>query len=351
MKEGRSLKELAVEIERQRTAKKDLLVRTDAMSFQQMDDGGINLLAGTEGYALNQIAHNQMGQYLHIPRAYYDRMRVEYPELLCRNVNGWLGKQPNDVRMVRTLDGTARAILSDRYRRIDNFEIASTVLPIIGSMDGATVESCELTDSRMYIKVVTPRIQEEVKPGDVVQAGVIISNSEVGLGSVNVSPLIYRLVCKNGMVAQDGSRVRKRHVGRLNEIDEDYTVFSQETIEADDKAFLMKLGDSVKAAVDESRFARIVDQMREATEAIMDAKLAPKVVELASKEFGLTKLEGEGVLGHLIAGGDLSLYGLANAVTRQAQDVESYDRSTELEATGYEIITMAPSLWRRMVTA
>lgn len=53
------------------------------------------------------------------------------------------------------------------------------------------------------------------------------------------------------------------------------------------------------------------------------------------------------ILGHLIAGGDLSLYGLANAVTRHAQDVQSYDRSTELEATGYKIITMQPSLLKR----
>lgn len=35
-------------------------------------------------------------------------------------------------------------------------------------------------------------------------------------------------------------------------------------------------------------------------------------------------------------------------MTRQAQDVESYDRSTELEATGYKIITMAPALWRSL---
>ncbi len=30
------------------------------------------------------------------------------------------------------------------------------------------------------------------------------------------------------------------------------------------------------------------------------------------------------------------------------KDVESYDRSTELEATGYKIITMAPALWRSL---
>ncbi|HQD31444.1 MAG TPA: hypothetical protein PLY59_07600 [Clostridiales bacterium] len=81
-------------------------------------------------------------------------------------------------------------------------------------------------------------------------------------------------------------------------------------------------------------------------------RLTPsKVVELSAKEFGLTQEESNGVLGHLIQGGDLSLYGLANAVTRHSQDVKSYDRATELEAAGWSILNMSPSLWRQLNTA
>lgn len=347
MKAGKTLQELAIELDRQQAAKRDMIVDMGALS---MDASGGNLalrVAATAKCNINDIAHRQIGQTLKIPAPYYDRMRAEYPELLAQNVNGWFARTPDTKRMLRTMDGTARALLSDRYRRIDNFEVASAVLPIISGMDGASVESCELTESRMYLKVVNPRVTAEVKKGDIVQAGIIISNSEVGMGSVNVSPLVYRLVCSNGMIAQDGA-VRKYHVGRANEGGEDFSIYRSETIEADDKAFLMKLEDSVKAAVDQARFAAIVEKMREATEATMEAKVVPQVVELASKEYGMTEAEGKGILGHLIAGGDLSLYGLANAVTRQAQDVESYDRSTELEATGYKIITMAPALWRNL---
>ena len=213
-------------------------------------------------------------------------------------------------------------------------------------MQGARIESCELTDTRMYIKVVNERIQTEVVPGDIVQAGILISNSEVGMGSVSVKPLIYRLVCTNGMVADVG--VGKRHVGRINEsVDGDFGIFRDETIEADDRAFLMKIEDTVRAAVDEARFNALVQKLRDAKEAPILPAAAPKVVELAAKEFNIRQNESEGILGHLIAGGDLSLYGLANAVTRHAQDVQSYDRSTELEATGYKIIPMQPSLLKR----
>ena len=351
MKEGKTLQELAAELERQQLAKKDLIVSTGVLSMDSRDDGGIalNVMGGQmiQHYDVGEIAHRQIGQFLKIPATYYDRMRREYPQLLTLNANGWFAKMPQAKRMLRTLDGTARALLSDRYRRIDNFEVASAVLPIISRMEGAGVESCELTDSRMYLKVVNPRVTAEIKKGDIVQAGVLISNSEVGMGSVTVSPLIYRLVCSNGMIAEDG-KLRKYHVGRANESREDFSIYRNETIEADDKAFLMKLEDSVKAAVDQARFAAIVDKLRESTEATFQPQQVQQVVELASKEYGFTDSESSGILGHLAAGGDLSLYGLANAVTRQAQDVASYDRSTELEAAGYRIITMAPSLWRSL---
>lgn len=350
MKAGRTLQELAIELDRQAKAKRDLIVDIGAMHMDT-NDSGLELRVGNvdryEAFGINNIAHRQFGEHFKIPAKYYDRMLTEAPDLLAKNVNRWISEEPDARRMLRTLDGTARAFLSDRYRRIDNFEVAQTVLPIIGNMDGANVESCELTESRMYIKVVNPRITAEVTKGDIVQAGIVISNSEVGQGSVAVKPLIFRLVCTNGMIAEDGA-IRKYHVGRSNDADDNFNIYRDETIEADDKAFMMKIEDAVTAAVDQARFAKIVERLRESTEAKIVPASVPKVVELTAKEYSITQNESEGILGHLIAGGDLSLYGLANAVTRHAQDVESYDRATELEATGYRIVTMAPAFWRQL---
>lgn len=360
MKTGRSLQEMAIELDRQLNAKRDYLIDTPAMRFAPSQEDGrlmldVNFGQGSDGLteiqrmSVNDIAHRQIGQHLGIPARYYDKMRTDYPELLAANVNGWFEKTPTQ-RMLRTLDGTARAYLSNKYRRIDNFEVAKTVLPIIGDMAGASIESCELTDSRMYLKVVNQRITAEIKKGDIVQAGIMITNSETGQGSVSVSPLIYRLVCSNGMIAADNT-LRKYHVGRANEAGDNLEIFRNETIEADDRAFLMKIEDTVRAAVDQTKFNAIVQKMRDATEAKMDTHLVPQVVELSAKEFGMTQEEGNGILGHLIQGGDLSLYGLANAVTRHSQDVTSYDRATELEATGWSMMTMSPSLWRQLNTA
>jgi hypothetical protein len=351
VKTGKNLQEMAAELDRQRKSKKDYLVGTRAIEMS-MPAGALTLRMlgdnGTHGepLSINHIAHSQIGQYAGIPAKYYEKMRSELPELLAYNVNEWFGHQPS-TRMLRTLDGSVRAFLSERYRRIDNYEIAETALPIIGAIGGASVRSCELTESRMYIKVVTPRITAEVTRGDIVQAGVVISNSEVGVGSVQVSPLIYRLVCTNGMIAAD-SAIRKYHIGRT---DDNIDVYSDRTIAADNGVFLMKLKDTVSAAVDQARFTALVGKLREATEAKIEAAVVPKAVELTAKEYGITRTESSGVLGHLIAGGDLSLYGLANAVTRQSQDETSYDRATEMEIIGYRIATMPGQLWRQIQTA
>ena len=251
------------------------------------------------------------------------------------------------MRMVRTMRGTARAFLSNRYRRIDNLDIAGIVLPVIQEMDGAHFESCQITESRMYIKVVNPRLEAEVVPGDIVQAGLIISNSEVGLGAVSIQPLVYRLVCSNGMVVND-AQTRRNHIGRVNEADENYLLYSDTTLEADDKAFALKIQDTVRAVVEETRFSKVVSLMKEAKQARMNTAAIPDIVRLVSKDFHITDEESKGVLQRLIEDNDMTLYGLSNAVTRHSQDVESYDRATALEGIGYNILSMPARQWTQI---
>ena len=350
MKQGRTLQDFAVELDRQNSAKRDFVVDSGAMF---MEDGAelFSLrrplgsgMTDVTPFPMTGLFHRQLGDALGIPAKYYDRCRADYPELLTENVNAWLGRS-GKRHMVRTLDSTARAFLSDRYRRIDNYEIAQSVLPLVGEMDGANVESCEVTENRMYLKVVNPHLEAEVVKGDVVQAGIVISNSEVGLGSVSVMPLVYRLVCSNGMIINDAGQ-RKYHVGRQN--DSDWELFSDETLALDDRAFMAKLADIVRTAVDAAKFAVIVNRLREAAEAKITARSIPTVVELTAKSYGFNQTEQDDILQHLISGGDLTLWGLGNAVTRTASDVDSYDRATALESAGWQVTAMEPRLWREL---
>ena len=52
-----------------------------------------------------------------------------------------------------------------------------------------------------------------------------------------------------------------------------------------------------------------------------------------------------------VAGGDLSAYGVVNAVTHSAEDVEDYDRATEFEALGGKLIELSSSEWKEIAEA
>ncbi|HOX69485.1 MAG TPA: DUF932 domain-containing protein, partial [Burkholderiaceae bacterium] len=158
MKSGRTLVSLAQELERQLHSKKDLVVPSQLVHHSTGDGGETHLVidegGGAVHYGVMPLARRQLADKLKIPYAYFERMREEQPVLLDRNVNTWLQSE-DDRRMLRTLDGKVRAVLSDRYRRLDNFDLAESVLPILQQLPEVRFESVELTETRMYLKCIT----------------------------------------------------------------------------------------------------------------------------------------------------------------------------------------------------
>jgi hypothetical protein len=353
MKTGRSLVDLAQELSRQLKAKKDMIVPSSLMRHAT-DTGGTSTLTvatpdGAEPFGITDLARRQLAEKLGIPYAYFERMREKQPELLDRNVNTWLDAG-SDRRLLRILDGRVRAVLSDRYRRLDNYDLAEHVLPILDRLPGGRLASVELTETRMYLKWVTERVREQIQPGDIVEAGVVVTNSEVGLGSLAVQPLAYRLVCRNGLIAPEHS-LRKTHVGRLKETEDDVVrVFKDDTLEAEDQAFFLKVRDVVEHAVSQATLRLIAERMRR-TLGIALAGNPARSVEVLGTKYLLNEEERSGVLRHLIAGGELSGYGLVNAVTHYSQEVADYDRATEFEVLGGRMLELSEREWKEVAEA
>ena len=350
MKQGKELVELAVELQRQAESKRDFVADTRQIEVVTVNRIPNIILKGLEEmFEPNSHCHGQLAQRVQIPQKYYDRMKDSAPDLLAVNLNHWFRANP-EKRMVRTLDGRARAFLSDKYRPLDNFDLAEAALPMIKEF-GCEVKSCEVTETRFYIKAVTEKIQAEVKVGDIVQAGIAITNSEVGAGSLKVEPLVYRLKCRNGMICADYG-MKKYHIGGIGARDFEGAAefFRTETRIADDKAFFLKVQDTVRGALDKVTFEQIVDKFREAAQQTFNTDPV-QVVEEVAKRFTLSDTERGSVLNHLIREGDLSKWGLANAVTRTSQDIESYDRATEFETLGSTIIELPKKEWSALIAA
>lgn len=378
MKSGITLKALAERLEENAAAKKDFVTDTRTMTMvsgnpvaEPVREGGdfarlmqqevssesaepMLQIEGQDILRMTDHCHRQLASWSGIGTRYYDKMREDSHALLLENVNHWLHKKPADGevrRMVRSMDGVARAFLSDVFLRLDNEHVAEATFRALDGIDDLSMLSCEVTDQRLYLKFAFPRTQLDVAVGDAVQSGVIVRNSEIGLGSFDVFPFIYSLVCLNGMTRMvKGSGVKRRHVGKR--IQESGVIYKQDTIEAAAQAALLECRDAVTTFADPEFFAKQVGDLRAAaeTEAVEKPVRAVEVMAKA-KGFDFTEGEQESILERFIRKGDYSKYGMLNAVTNLANDVESYDRASELEVLGGKVLDLNTTQWHEIAKA
>jgi hypothetical protein len=359
MKRGRSIVGLAQELERQLNSKKDYVLSTDHIRPEVVDKDVGLVLAEREHVVPTDYAHGQVAEFTGIPKKYYDRMRGEAPALLAANIDTWFKKAPQP-RMVRTLDGRMRALLSDRYRPLENFDLAEAVLPIMADRK-LEIISCELTETRLYIKAVDPSLMRDIPTGhrwgdgthtiyDTLSPAVIVSNSEVGAGALSVQAGVYTKACTNlATFAEKG--MRKYHVGGRHDIGEQVmSMLSDQTRKLTDAALWSQLRDVVAAAFDEAKFQASCNEIAGLAEQKIEGDPL-QTVDLSARAFGWTQDEKGSVLKHLIQNGDLTRYGLFNAITRTAEDLADYNRASEFELMGGKIIELNKSEWKQLAMA
>lgn len=368
MKTGiHSLQEMAVEIERRSKAKKDVVTSSRSINafteYDEQEKPTIKVMIGGERgiiAGINDVAHNQIQGHLKIPADYYKRMRSDAPNLLVENINEWLHRS-DEKRLVRMLDNNVRAFLSDKYRPLENEDLARAVLPVLMRLK-LDVMSCAITDTRLFIKAIDPAVTRKLaelgaKMGDgkstiirMASPAITIQNSEVGFSALSILVGIYDTWCSNLSTFSERS-ARKYHIGQKHDIgDEAYAMLSDDTRRKTDAALWAQIGDVTKAAFDKVQFNQLCDKV-EATRTDKIEGDVVKAVTFATKKFGMTEAEGSDVLQHLIEGGDLSRFGLYNAVTRTAEDLDDYDRATDFERMGGKIIELPKSEWKEFAQA
>ena len=277
-------------------------------------------------------AHEQVADKLKIPVQYYKRMLEFEPALLEYNINTWLSKDNRDF-LVRNLDGKARAFLSSKYRCLDNFDLVNMATKEIESRDGEIVQLF-VNDTNIYLKAVTPR-QVEVAVGDVIQSGIVLSNSEVGRGALTVNPFAYRLVCKNGMISDES--LRKVHLGgrkgegRIN--------WSDETEFIESRLIWSKARDLIKSTFD----GEFINEFKLKAGVAVDANIVSptRVANHVSREFNIDEETMDEILDIYSREKQNNVWSFANAVTNKAKDF-NIDNQIRLEKIGNELITYLP---------
>lgn len=352
---------LAGELARMQATKRDYVIDTRRATFNSTDDGrpAGSLLSFDQANdelvsgMVNDHAHGQIAARVGIPKKYYDRLRDEAPTLLDQNVGHWFLAKP-ERRMIRMLDGKVRAFMSDRYRRLDNYDLMErAVLPALRDIEGIRFHVASLTPERMVLRAVLPTVQREVghSVGDIVQAGFQLRNSEVGASALSVEPFVWKLDCLNGQVS-NAAAIRAYHVGRvIDDSEESQISFRNDTLAAADKATFLKCRDAISQCLSESVLDEIVEQMRAAADHTMRVQNPARATEALARTFDLNDDEQSGTLMSLARGGDFSLWGMVNAVTDMAKAADTFDRQEELERLGGKLLTLPASEWRPIAVA
>lgn len=101
-----------------------------------------------------------------------------------------------------------RAFLSGECVAYNNSEIAETVQGLLTKAE-ISVNHFVLEETNMYLKIVS----EEICDGESgLKAGVMIGNSEVGMGSVLVEPFVFRAPCTNDLIVAQEKSFRHSHI-------------------------------------------------------------------------------------------------------------------------------------------
>lgn len=352
MKTGMTLDQLHGELIAQSISKVDYVANTNELGFNLIGVGVPKWAIDIPShgyYVVTPYTHLQIASKMRVPRAYYERMMQEAPNLLQTNVRHWFDNTPHR-RLIRTLGGNARAFLSDRYRRIDHDQVVLAALPAMMEHPNAVVMSSNVTEEKLYLKTIFRDMEAEVKPGDIVRPGIMITNSEIGTGAVNVQAFFYRDYCTSGCVfgSQNMFSYRRSHLGKTIE-GVGYKVFSDETLKKDDEALMAQVRDVVAAASDQSFFTRMIDRLRETTDT--KPMVNPEAgIEVLAKEYSLNDDERRQALFNIIEDRDYTQWGAINAVTKIANETESYDRASELESLGVKLINMSMAQWTKIAS-
>lgn len=333
-------------------------------------DSKITPRAGFGSMPLSRTASSQLLGRLEVPVKFADNLRGrEYCDLLGDLVRGILDKQAGGGKrfLVRTLDGKVRAVLSDKYRPLDNSDLFFCAAQRFQEV-GAQMWKARLWDGGFEMFAVAPHIEAEVttdrtfnpgdgwasrwygKSGDVHNAAVRIDNSETGQGGLNVKLAIMRRVCANFNVWADGVSVI--HAGKLNDNADGLITKSDETKRLESQVIWSRVNDAITTAFDAAKFSQYIGLLNNATQQpLPDARV---VVANVSEAYAITDERKAAILADLLGSGDLSRFGLCQSVTASAHLADKEGRAEEasqLETLGGELITMSDKKFSSLLVA
>ena len=182
--------------------------KASAQELRISENGALKVLnahAEAPKFSLSELATTQLCQKLEIPVKYYRRLPDEMKATVA---NFDIGRLNGHSYLLRGKGEWVGAFLSDEYVAYNNSEIAETVQGLLTKAD-VSMKSFVLEETNMFLKIIFEEIWD-VESG--LKAGIMIGNSEVGMGSVSVEPFVFRKPCTNDLIVSQEKSFRHAHI-------------------------------------------------------------------------------------------------------------------------------------------
>lgn len=367
---------LVQELQKQNLMKKDFVVPSKCLSMKdgklliQNHDGSselqkiltdINVVTSEEFISqtiLDPIGvfHSQVAEKLNIPKRYYDKMNTQaHLPILDQNVSYWL-KNEKTSYLIRTFidkeekSGVVRSLLSDRFRVIDNYDILLAVLAAVKET-GLNIQidenGCDVTDKRMYVRFICPEIEIKApellknyrKPdgdgskNDSIISGFVITNSEVGFGTLSISPRAKVLVCSNGLIATK-EKFSQVHLGGKME---QYSVikWSENTKQKNLELIISQVKDYIIRFASSDFLGESIAKMIEKNKELEHPSDA---VSNVCNSLNISEEKQKDILSFFMKGGDSTSFGLSSAITYYAHAKADADEQYDLEMAALDVV-------------
>lgn len=379
-----TLLDLSKELQRQLATKKDYVADTRNITVAKgKDDEPVLMLAFGEGedtfegqfdmtrHALGQLAGRCQ---VPVPGKFIHNLWASQPETARELLNSQNTRRPKK-ELLRTLDGKCRAVLSSKYRCIDNYDLAEVAMRLAKERNLRLLEGT-LNDSHMRLKFTAPDVVEAIDEARTNREGwyarglgsqemlsrvaatrengyeggghdplsspdpgqvhplVTISNSETGQGGLHVRSGILRAACFN--LATVETIASKTHLGGTLGLGE----LTAQTIALKNRALVAELGDHLGAVFNPAKFRELCARIQGAadTEVAATTEAVQNVIKLCELNEG----HQEGILASLLQeyseAGRSNVYGLAQAVSGYSQTVEDATQAECLEDAAGEML-------------
>jgi hypothetical protein len=257
----------------------------------------LNGQAEAPGVTLSETATAQLCQKLEIPVRYYRRLPADMQAAVA---NYDLKRVNEKSFLLRGKGKWVRAFLSAEYVAYNNAEVAETVQSLLGK-GALSIKSFVLEETHMFLKIVSEEIWD-VESG--LKAGIMIGNSEVGMGSVSVEPFVFRKPCTNDLIVSQEKSFRHAHIH--------LTAFelTRRMAEAVSQGF--QVASSVLDAFLKTREVKVVDPVEVIRQIAENRKLSQKLTD--------------DVVSSYLVEPEANWFGVINAFTNAAQRMAPLQR-------------------------